>query len=165
MRCAATTILAAVATINRAACSVGRQKLAPDSILHDVVRYDNIMLMSTIGRRSGKEEDGTSLATGVKTLLARRIVGALDRQGLTVREAESRTGNAAADFSRLRQGQLERFSIERLLDMASRLISIPPGVTSIWRWSSGHRGATDRRTSTSNSRRRWNVWWGVRSTW
>jgi predicted nucleotidyltransferase/predicted XRE-type DNA-binding protein len=121
MRCAATTILAAVVAISRAGCSVGRQKLAPDSILHDVVRYDNIMLMPTIGRRSGKEEDGTSLATGVKTLLARRIVSALDRQGLTVREAESRTGNAAADFSRLRQGQLERFSIERLLDMASRL--------------------------------------------
>jgi len=97
-----------------------KQKLAPDSRLHDVVRYDNIIPMSTIGR-SGREEDGTSLAAGVKTLLARRIVSALDRQGLTVREAESRTGNAAADFSRLRQGQLERFSIERLLDMASRL--------------------------------------------
>jgi predicted nucleotidyltransferase/predicted XRE-type DNA-binding protein len=77
--------------------------------------------MSTVDRRSGKEEGGTSLAARVKTLLARRIVGALDRQGLTVREAESRTGNAAADFSRLRQGQLDRFSIERLLDMASRL--------------------------------------------
>src|ERR1700693_5431889 len=89
--------------------------------LNDVVRYDNIIPMSIVGRRSGREEDGTSLAAGVKTLLARRIVSALDRQGLTVREAESRTGNAAADFSRLRQGQLERFSIERLLDMASRL--------------------------------------------
>jgi uncharacterized protein len=88
--------------------------------LNDVVRYDNIKPMSTVGR-SGREEDGTSLAAGVKILLARRIVSALDRQGLTVREAESRTGNAAADFSRLRQGQLERFSIERLLDMASRL--------------------------------------------
>jgi predicted nucleotidyltransferase/predicted XRE-type DNA-binding protein len=57
----------------------------------------------------------------VKALLARRIVGVLDRQGLTVREAESRTGHAAADFSRLRNGQLDRFSIERLLEMASRL--------------------------------------------
>jgi uncharacterized protein len=38
----------------------------------------------------------------LRNLLARRIVGALDRQGLTVREAESRTGNAEADFSRLR---------------------------------------------------------------
>jgi len=132
--------------------------------LNDVVRYNNIDQCRESGEVEGTE-GGTSLATGVKTLLARRIVGALDRQGLTVREAESRTGNAAADFSRLRQGQLERFSIERLLDMASRLISIPPGVTSIWRWSSGHRGATDPRTSTSNSRRRWNVWWSVRSTW
>ena len=61
------------------------------------------------------------MAAGVKAQLARKIVGAIDRNGLTVREAESRTGNAAADFSRLRNGQLDRFSIERLLDMASRL--------------------------------------------
>jgi uncharacterized protein len=61
------------------------------------------------------------VAAGVKDQLARTIVGALDRQGLTVREAESRTGNAAADFSRLRNRQLDRFSIERLLDMASGL--------------------------------------------
>jgi hypothetical protein len=59
--------------------------------------------MSTV-RRSAKEAGVTSPAAGVKTLLAKRIVSALDRQGLIVREAESRTGNAAADFSRLRQG-------------------------------------------------------------
>ena len=76
--------------------------------------------MSTVAQ-SRQEADAVQPAAAVKALLARRIVGALDRQGLTVREAESRTGNAAADFSRLRHGQLERFSIERLLEMASRL--------------------------------------------
>jgi hypothetical protein len=88
--------------------------------LRDVVRCDSVIFMSRVGRY-GRKEGGTSLVAGVKTPLARRIVGAMDRQGLTVREVESRTGNAAADFSRLRQGQLKRFSIERLLDVASRL--------------------------------------------
>jgi uncharacterized protein len=63
-------------------------------------------------------------AKGVQSLkgeLAARIVAALDRRGLTVREAEARTGHAAADFSRLRGGQLERFTIERLLAMAESL--------------------------------------------
>lgn len=64
---------------------------------------------------------GAKLAAGVKATLAKCIVGALDRQGLTVREAQARTGNAAADFSRLRQGRLDRFSIERLLEIADRL--------------------------------------------
>jgi predicted nucleotidyltransferase/predicted XRE-type DNA-binding protein len=57
----------------------------------------------------------------VRAELARRIVGSLDRHGLTVREAQARTGTAAADFSRLRQGQLKRFTIDRLLEIANRL--------------------------------------------
>ncbi len=64
---------------------------------------------------------GAAVAEGVKAALARTIVEALDRQGLTVREAEARTGHAAADFSRLRNDQLQRFSIERLVEIASRL--------------------------------------------
>jgi predicted nucleotidyltransferase len=73
------------------------------------------------GKSYGRDVGAAPPVCGVKTELARRIVGALDRQGLTVREAESRTGNAAADFSRLRSGQLDRFSIERLMEMAGRL--------------------------------------------
>lgn len=75
----------------------------------------------TTPRVSSRAGSDAPVAKGVKAQLARKIVGALNRQGLTVREAESQTGNAAADFSRLRNGQLDRFSIERLLDMASRL--------------------------------------------
>ena len=57
----------------------------------------------------------------IKFALAARIVASLDRQGLTVREAQARTGRAAADFSRLRGGHLERFTIERLLGIAAAL--------------------------------------------
>jgi uncharacterized protein len=57
----------------------------------------------------------------LKADLAARITASVDRMGLTVREAQTRTGQAAADFSRLRNGQLERFTIERLLDIAEAL--------------------------------------------
>ena len=64
---------------------------------------------------------GLQSAQALKAELAARIVAALDRQGLTVREAQARTGQAAADFSRLRGGQLERFTLERLLGIAEGL--------------------------------------------
>lgn len=66
-------------------------------------------------------QTGISSAHAIKVNLAGRIIVALDRQGLTVREAQARTGRAAADFSRLRSGQLDRFTIERLLGIAEAL--------------------------------------------
>jgi predicted nucleotidyltransferase len=60
-------------------------------------------------------------AEALKADLAARIIASVDRMGLTVREAEARTSQAAADFSRLRGGQLDRFTIERLLDIAGAL--------------------------------------------
>lgn len=64
---------------------------------------------------------GARAVQALKAELATRIVASLDRQGLTVREAQARTGQAAGDFSRLRGGQLERFTIERLLGIAEAL--------------------------------------------
>ena len=72
--------------------------------------------MATI--ESGTNED---IGASVRARLAGQIVASVDRQGLTVREAGVRTGTAAADFSRLRQGQLDRFTIDRLLQIAARL--------------------------------------------
>jgi uncharacterized protein len=64
---------------------------------------------------------GLKSAEALKVELAACIVSALERQGLTVREAQTKTGQAAADFSRLRGGQLERFTVERLLGIAEAL--------------------------------------------
>lgn len=64
---------------------------------------------------------GTDIIRSVKAELAARIVALIDRQGLTVREAQASTGQAAADFSRLRGKQLDRFTIERLLGIADSL--------------------------------------------
>jgi predicted XRE-type DNA-binding protein len=45
----------------------------------------------------------------------------LDRQGLTVRAAHTQTGIAAADFSRIRNANLGRFTLDRLLSIINRL--------------------------------------------
>jgi predicted XRE-type DNA-binding protein len=56
-----------------------------------------------------------------KAILAAEIIKALDRAGLSVRAAESRTGIAAADFSRIRNADLNRFTVDRLMSIINRL--------------------------------------------
>ena len=56
-----------------------------------------------------------------KAILAAEIIKALDRERLTVREANARTGIAAADFSRIRNADLERFTFDRLMAILNRL--------------------------------------------
>ena len=56
-----------------------------------------------------------------KAILAAEIIKALDREHLTVRAAHSRTGIAAADFSRIRNADLGRFSVDRLMSIINRL--------------------------------------------
>ena len=56
-----------------------------------------------------------------KAILAAEIVKALDREGLSVRAAHGRTGIAAADFSRIRNADLGRFTVDRLMSIINRL--------------------------------------------
>ena len=56
-----------------------------------------------------------------KAILAAEIIKALDRDHLTVRAAHARTGIAAADFSRIRTANLERFTADRLISIINRL--------------------------------------------
>src|ERR1700689_4072001 len=56
-----------------------------------------------------------------KAILAAEIIKALDRDGLSVRGAQSRTGIAAADFSRIRNADLGRFTVDRLMSIINRL--------------------------------------------
>ncbi len=57
----------------------------------------------------------------LKAILAAEIIKMLDRQGLSVREAHARTGIAAADFSRIRNAGLGRFTVDRLVSTLNRL--------------------------------------------
>ena len=56
-----------------------------------------------------------------KAILAAEIIKALDREHLTVRAAHGRTGIAAADFSRIRNADLGRFTVDRLMSIINRL--------------------------------------------
>jgi len=60
-------------------------------------------------------------AERLKGVLAAEIIKALDRERLTVRAAQARTGIAAADFSRIRHADLGRFTIDRLIGILNRL--------------------------------------------
>lgn len=57
----------------------------------------------------------------LKAMLAAEIIKALDREHLTVRQAHARTGIAAADFSRIRNADLNRFTVDRLMSIIHRL--------------------------------------------
>lgn len=57
----------------------------------------------------------------LKSILAAEIIKALDKQHLSVRQAHARTRIAAADFSRIRNADLDRFTVDRLMDVINRL--------------------------------------------
>lgn len=56
-----------------------------------------------------------------KAILTTEIIKVLDREGLSVRAAQARTGIAAADFSRIRNADLGRFTVDRLMSIINRL--------------------------------------------
>lgn len=57
----------------------------------------------------------------IKSRLAAEIVKNMEREDLTAREAHARTGIAAADFSRIRNADLNRFTVDRLINIVNRL--------------------------------------------
>src|SRR5258708_32490192 len=64
---------------------------------------------------------GNADAEQFKAILAAEIIKACDRANLTVRAAHDRTGIAAADFSRIRNANLGRFTVDRLMSILNRL--------------------------------------------
>jgi len=56
-----------------------------------------------------------------RAILAAKIIGVLDQRKLSVRAAESLTGVAASEFSRIRNVKLERFTIDRMITILGRL--------------------------------------------
>lgn len=56
-----------------------------------------------------------------KAIVAAKIITVLDDRGLTVRKAGALTRFAAADFSRIRNADLGRFTLDRLMRMLAAL--------------------------------------------
>jgi len=65
---------------------------------------------------SETDADGKQL----KALRAAEIIQVLDRYRLTVRAVRQRTDVPAADFFRIRNANLERFALDRLLGIINR---------------------------------------------
>lgn len=63
----------------------------------------------------------TSAIDAIKSELAELIARLLEDRELTVRSAGAATATSAADISRIRQRKLERFSVDRLLAIVTRL--------------------------------------------
>jgi predicted XRE-type DNA-binding protein len=57
----------------------------------------------------------------LRAILATEISKMLDRKQLTVRAAHAQTGIAAADFSRIRNAELARLTINRPVTIINRL--------------------------------------------
>jgi len=57
----------------------------------------------------------------IKAILAAEIIKTLDAEDLSVRNAQARTGIAAADYSRIRSADLGRFTVDRLMGILNRL--------------------------------------------
>ena len=57
----------------------------------------------------------------LKAILAAEIIKTLDKKGISVRKAQILTGIDAGDFSRVRNADFRRISVERLMTMINGL--------------------------------------------
>jgi predicted XRE-type DNA-binding protein len=65
--------------------------------------------------------DADAEARQMKAKVAAEIIGALNRRGLTVRAAASEARCDPADIQRIRNADLSRFTLDRLVRIAARL--------------------------------------------
>jgi predicted XRE-type DNA-binding protein len=65
-------------------------------------------------------DDPDADAKMFKALLATEIMKVMNKQGLSVRKAESLTGVPAADLSRIRNCDIERFTSDRLMGILNK---------------------------------------------
>ncbi len=56
-----------------------------------------------------------------KAIMGRQIIKILDKEGLSTRQAEAKTGISHSEFSRIRQASFGRFTIDRLMAILYRL--------------------------------------------
>jgi predicted XRE-type DNA-binding protein len=56
-----------------------------------------------------------------RAIIAAKIINILDDRGLTTREAEKQTGVSHSEFSRIRNAQLRRFTLDRMITILGKL--------------------------------------------
>ena len=57
----------------------------------------------------------------LRAIIAAHIIGVLDERKLTIRKAEALSGTPAADFSRIRNADISRFTVDRMMKILSKL--------------------------------------------
>jgi predicted XRE-type DNA-binding protein len=77
--------------------------------------------LAVLGAEIGTDEHKNADVEQLKSILAAEIIKALDREGLSLPGAQAHTGITAADFSRVRNVDLNRFPIDRLTSIVNRL--------------------------------------------
>ena len=87
----------------------------------DAEKLDVVRGSGNVFRELGRENADLEQ---LKALLAAEIIKALDRNELTIPEAQARTG-FAADFSRIRNADLDTITVDRL---ASTLAHLGPRI-------------------------------------
>lgn len=74
-----------------------------------------------------------------RAILAAKIIHTLDARNLSTRDAEKLTGVAHSEFSRIRNTQLRRFTLDRMISILGKLdADIVVNVTFKTRRSSSH---------------------------
>jgi predicted XRE-type DNA-binding protein len=56
-----------------------------------------------------------------RAIIAAKIIGILEQRGLSTREAERLTGVSHSEFSRIRNAQLRRFTLDRMITILEKL--------------------------------------------
>ncbi len=85
------------------------------------MKNDDSELMRGSGnayRDFGRPDAGLEQA---RALVAAKIIGILDNRKLTMRDAEKITGVSHSEFSRIRNTQLRRFTLDRMIAILGKL--------------------------------------------
>jgi predicted XRE-type DNA-binding protein len=69
-------------------------------------------------RDFGRPDAGLEQA---RAITAAKIIRTLDERGLSIRDAEKLTGVSHSEFSRIRNTQLRRFTLDRLIAILGKL--------------------------------------------
>lgn len=85
------------------------------------MKNDPIELVRGNGNLFRDFEHADADVAQLKAILAAEIIKTVDEQDLSVRKAHAQTGFAAADFSRIRNADLGRFTIDRLMTILNSL--------------------------------------------
>jgi predicted XRE-type DNA-binding protein len=105
-----TTLSAAV--FNTTLCATSGKKIGGDS---GYVVLSNVWLLRSAGSlaNAGLEQ--------ARAIIAAKIINILDERKLSTRDAEKQTGVSHSEFSHIRNTQLRRFTLDRMITILGKL--------------------------------------------